>query len=157
MSGVQVGLALTDRLCGLGKSSSVDLALAQTSSVHSASSGFSAIWRAISASSSAVLRTILPVFAFISCNLPVVGFSEADYPGERVSWSPYYMVQPVVYESQRYEPRLASLFLSLVGGSGPVYLVGESKVESSLTERLSAFVFVPPVWRAGRWSHINPV
>ena len=63
----------------------------------------------------------------------------------------------MVYESQRGEPRLASPFLSLVGGSGPVYPVGESEVESSLSERFLALVFVPLVWRAGRWSHIDPV
>ena len=43
-----------------------------------------------------------------------------------------------------------------MGGSGPVYLVDESEVESSQTERFLALVFVPFVWRAGSWGHVPP-
>ena len=63
-------------LAASGKSSSVDLALAQPSSVYSQVSGASAIWRLIVASSSGVLRTILILSLFIPCGLPGVGLSQ---------------------------------------------------------------------------------
>ena len=141
-----------------GKSSSVDLALAQSSSVHSASSGFSAIWRgdfcllfrgvaARSYWSSRSYRAISLLLAFLRLTILVNGSL-----GVQTIW--YSLWSMSLREVNLVSPPRSCLWW---GGSGPVYPVGESEVESSLSERFLALVFVPLVWRAGRWSHIDPV
>ena len=97
-----------------GKSSSVVTALAQSSSVHSASSGFSAICLAISASSSGVgvAHELRPVRVHIM-HLPVVGLAELIILVQ-VPSCPDHVVWPVVEDGQGGIPEF---FFSILFGS----------------------------------------